>query len=126
MSVQGAEHKKGERFRCLKTDAARLRFADDNSADAVVIMWALHEMQDPVAVLTEARRVLRAGGELLIVDFPRDSLAQRLWNEDYYRPDDAKRLLVQVGLSHVSVRLIEKDQVLWAHGRQPVQEKEQR
>ncbi len=32
----------------------------------------------------EAKRVLRLGGEVLIVDFPRCSLAQRLWNEDYY------------------------------------------
>lgn len=109
----------GVRFRCLEQDAARLAFAADQTIDAVIMMWALHEMDRPAAILEEARRVLRPGGEILIVDFPRGSLAQKLWNEDYYRPGEVKRLLVNAGFTDIRVRLIEQQQVLWARAHQP-------
>lgn len=112
----------GVRFRCIRRDAARLAFAADRSVDAVIMMWALHEMNHPGAILAEARRVLRPGGEALIVDFPRGSLAQRLWHEDYYRPVEVKRLLVKAGFADIQARLIERQQVLWASGYQPAEE----
>lgn len=110
----------GMPFRCLRRDAAHLPFAADGSADAVVTMWALHEMERPQSILAETRRVLRPGGELLVVDFPRDSLAQRLWDEDYYRPDEVNHLLEEKGLSDIRVRLIEQGQVIWARAYQPM------
>ena len=109
----------GVRFRCIRRDGARIEFAADRSVDAVVMMWALHEMDHPDSILAEARRVLRPGGEVLIVDFPRGSLAQRLWNEDYYRPDEIKALLQEAGFEKVQVRLIEQEQVMWARGYRP-------
>jgi len=114
--------REGMRFRCLRRDAARLPFAADGSADAVVTMWALHEMKRPRAILAETRRVLRPGGELLVVDFPKDSLAQRLWDEDYYRPDEVQHLLEETGFSDIRVRLVERSQVIWARAYQPMAE----
>ena len=109
----------GRRFRCIRKDAKHLEFAKDASQDAVVSMWALHEMKYPEAILTEARRVLRPGGEILIVDFPKGSLAQRLWNEGYYPPDDVKGLLAGAGFAEIRVRLIEQGQVIWARAHKP-------
>jgi len=105
-------------FRCRRQDATHLDFAADQSVDAVVTVWALHEMAEPRKVFEEARRVLRPGGEILVVDFPRDSLAQRLWNENYYRPDEVKSLLQDAGFEDVRVRLTQQDQVIWARGHQ--------
>ncbi len=106
-------------FRCLRRDASHLKPVPAHSADAVVMMWSLHEMEQPKDVLTEVHRVLRPGGELLIVDFPRGSLAQKLWNEDYFRPCEIKRLLTEAGLIDIRVRLIEQKQVIWAAGYRP-------
>ena len=56
------------------------------------------------------------------MDFPRGSLAQRLWNEDYYRPEQVRRLLVKAGFTDIRTRLIEQRQVLWAKGYQLAEE----
>ncbi len=57
----------GSRFHCLKRDAQDLSFAKDQSADAVVSMWAMHEMTEPASILREGCRVLRPGGGVFIV-----------------------------------------------------------
>lgn len=52
----------------LKGEAERLP-VPDLSADAVLFSMVLHDMADPVAVVREARRVLRPGGRLLLIEF---------------------------------------------------------
>ena len=84
------------------------------------MMWALHEMKRPRVVLAETRRLLRPGGKLLVVDFPKNSLAQRLWNEKFFRPDEVECLLEKAGFSDIQVRLIERGQVIWARAHQPM------
>jgi len=49
-------------------DIYNLPFAD-NSADAAVIHQVLHFLDNPKAALTEACRVLRPGGRLVLIDF---------------------------------------------------------
>ena len=107
-------------LRCIKADGTRLKFLADGSMDAAVMMWALHEMKDPSATLREARRVLRPGGKILIIDFPRGSLAQRLWKERYYTVFQVERMLRQAGFGEIRSRKVERGQVLWTIGyRQP-------
>jgi len=111
----------GVRFRCMRADAARLALVTDRSVDAVVLMWAPPEMDHAEAIPEEARRVLRPGGELLIVDVPRGSLAQKRWNEDGCRSEEAERLRVNAGSADTRARLREQ-QVLRARGHEPAEE----
>ena len=55
----------------------------------VLIYFDLEAKQQ---VVESFNRVLRPGGEVFIIDFPRDSLAQRLWNEDYFRAPEVEAL----------------------------------
>ncbi len=109
----------GVRFGCLQKDAAKLGAIPDRSVDAVVTLWALHEMARPESVLAESLRVLRPGGEALVVDFPKDSLAQTLWDEAYRTPEEVRALLTGAGFARVRIRLIARNQVLWATGIRP-------
>ena len=109
----------GRRFRCIRKSAKQLEFAKDASQDAVVSMWALHEMEHTDAILAEAYRVLRPGGEILIVDFPRGSLAQKFWNENYFSSGEIEQMLSDTGFTEVRVKLIEQEQIIWAKGFRP-------
>ena len=56
-------------FTPIEADFSRLPLAAAQ-ADLVIFNAALHYADDPVSVLAEARRVLRAGGQLVVLDSP--------------------------------------------------------
>ncbi|OHB59534.1 MAG: hypothetical protein A2167_04120 [Planctomycetes bacterium RBG_13_46_10] len=107
--------KNTKRIHCIRKDAAHLGFIQSKTADAVVMFWALHEMKNPQAVLQEAHRILRPGGKVLVVEFPRNSLAQKLWNENYYTSRELAGSLRKAGFEDIRAKRIEHKQVLWAN-----------
>ncbi len=106
----------GEGISCLRGDAQSLDFIGKGAIDAVLLFWSLHEMGDPLAVLQEARRVLHPLGEVLIIEFPRGSLAQKLWNETYYSVGEVANMLRETGFWRSEARLIVHRQLIWAKG----------
>ncbi|HYW11424.1 MAG TPA: class I SAM-dependent methyltransferase [Longimicrobium sp.] len=63
----------------LAATAQALPFAG-GAFDTAVSASTLHDWRDPDAGLAEIRRVLRPGGELLLLDWHRDPLPMRLLN----------------------------------------------
>jgi len=104
---------------CRKGDAGNLEFLKDGSMDAVVSVYALHEVKNALNVLEEAHRVLRRGGRILIIDFPKASLAQRLWNEQYYTRSQVISMLRQAGFVDVESIAVFQSQLIWARARKP-------
>jgi len=112
-------------LQCRKGDAGNIEFLKDGSMDGVVSVYALHEMNNALKALKEARRVLRPAGRILIVDFPRESLAKRLWNEHYYTPLQVEALLRKAGFADARATVIYQKQLIWAQGRRARSEEQE-
>lgn len=111
------------RVKCRKGDAGNIEFLEDRSVDGVVSVYSLHEMNNALKALEESRRVLRPAGRILIVDFPKGSLAQRLWNEEYYTRRQVESMLRKAGFAEARASVIYQEQLIWAQGRKARTEK---
>lgn len=92
--------------RGVQADAGCLPVSD-GTADAVLIVDALHHFPEPQAALEEASRALRSGGALIVRDFDPDTLRGRLvavgeralgWPAKLMPPTKLRSLLEDIGL----------------------------
>lgn len=79
---------------------------EDERLDAAVLMLVLHHVPAPVDALTEARRVLKPGGRLLIVDMTahdREEYRQKMGHVWLgFSDDQLRRALTQAGFAHAA------------------------
>ncbi|HET7463674.1 MAG TPA: methyltransferase domain-containing protein [Longimicrobium sp.] len=95
----------------LAADAAVMPLRD-RSVDTLVTASALHDWADAPTVLAEARRVLRPGGRLLLLDWSRERVTMRALNlwlritrnpfRRMYTRDEAAALLAAAGFRIVA------------------------
>jgi ubiquinone/menaquinone biosynthesis C-methylase UbiE len=106
-------------LRCVKADARALNFLGTGEYDAAVSLYSLHELAAPMACLREVGRILRPGGEMLVVDFPRGSLAQQLWNEGCFTTAEVADMLRRAGFVKSGARRTARRQLTWAKAFKP-------
>ncbi len=80
MLVAGTGKRAGRAVSAAVGDALRLPYADD-SFDGAMVAYGWRNFGDPAASARELRRVLRPGGQLLILEFFRP---ERLWPKIFY------------------------------------------
>jgi ubiquinone/menaquinone biosynthesis C-methylase UbiE len=123
IDVSGAEFPRAGEARgsprCVRADARALGFLETGGFDAAVSLYSLHELGGPMACLREVGRLLCPGGEVLVVDFPKGSLAQRLWNEGYYTTAEVAGMLRRAGFVRVAARRTARRQLTWARAFRP-------
>ena len=53
---------------CVKGSVYDMTFAKDNEFDAATLVYSLHHIENPISALKEVRRVIKAGGKILILE----------------------------------------------------------
>jgi len=94
---------------CLKADVSDLNFLRERSFDAVVSVYSLHEFYAPQKALKQTFRVLNERGEVIIVDFIKGTLADKLWGEKYHTPGKIKNIAKEAGFQNISFQLLSKE-----------------
>ncbi|MFB6093170.1 MAG: methyltransferase domain-containing protein [Haloquadratum sp.] len=93
-----------DEVRFYRGDAERLPFADD-AFDAVWSSGSIEYWPNPVAALSEFRRVVRPGGRVLVVgpDYPDNRLFQYLADAImlFYDEREAQRMFEEAGLVEI-------------------------
>jgi ubiquinone/menaquinone biosynthesis C-methylase UbiE len=101
----------------MEGNAQAMKSFADSRFDAVVTVYTLHELSDPVAALREAKRVLKPGGMILIADFAKGHEGERIWGETYYAPEQMDTMLKKCGFEEVSVQQVPGEHFLFALGK---------
>jgi len=90
----------------IQADAGHLPVRE-NTADAVLVVDALHHIPDQVGALEEAARVLRPGGVLVVREFDRATLPGRFlvaaenavgFDSSFFTPDELAAVVDRAGL----------------------------
>ena len=75
----------------------------DEIADLVFMINLHHELEDPSKTIREAFRLLKPGGEIFIVDWKKEDMAEGPPEEIRCVPEEVKDQLTESGFSSVSI-----------------------
>ncbi len=104
---------------CIKGDAENLSSLFSQKFEATVSMYVLHELEKPAKVLKEAKKVLKGGGEIILVDFLKGSTAEKIWAEDYYTPEEIQSLLEEAEFEKIRIELFGERDLALVSGEAP-------
>jgi ArsR family transcriptional regulator len=87
---------------------------EDASVDVAILSHALHHAEDPVRAVGSAHRILRAGGQVLVLDLVRHRFEQA--RERYgdrwlgFAASDLQRWLEEAGFERIEVSVVSREE----------------
>ena len=87
---------------------------ESNSVDLVVLSQALHHAAEPVKAITAAHRILKPGGQVVILDLLRHKFekARELYGDRWlgFPESDLQRWLENAGFKEVQIRTVAREE----------------
>ncbi len=96
-TLEKARGKIKGKVKCIKGNAENLKDFEDASFSSVISRYSLHEFPNPSRVLKECVRVLKRQGQMILVDFIPDTLAEKLWGERYFTMEEIRKTMEKAG-----------------------------
>jgi ubiquinone/menaquinone biosynthesis C-methylase UbiE len=84
--------------------------------DACVSLYVLHELKHPLIVLRQVRRILNKNGIMVNGDFPKNSIAEELYDEEYYDCAYMKSMLAKACFRRIKVDFTRCRQLAFVSG----------
>lgn len=91
---------------CIKGNAEHLSSFLTDEFDVCISFYVLHELKNPSAVLKEVRKVLKQHGKIIVIDFPKGSIAEDIWYEKLYSPRKMALLLRKSRFKNIKVEFL--------------------
>lgn len=86
----------------------------ENSVDLVVLSQALHHAENPSAAVLSARRILRPGGQILILDLAEHGFekARELYGDRWlgFKTSDLQRWLEAAGFKKIEISIVAREE----------------
>lgn len=76
---------------------------EDSIADLVYMITLHHELEEPKAMLKECRRLLKAGGKILIIDWKRQAMDEGPPLAIRCRPEEVLEQLTEAGFCNMAI-----------------------
>jgi len=92
---------------CIKADARNLPMFNNETFDVVISLYSLHEFSTPSLVLKECARVVK--DKIIIIDFIRGTLAEKLWGEKYFSSKEIKKMIERAGFKISEEKIISQE-----------------
>ncbi len=92
-AIENAQTKYGQALTLLNTDLSKAHFPD-NSFDVVTMSHVIEHVPDPVALLIEARRVLKPGGRLVVTTPNIQSFGHQRFQDCWWGLDAPRHLQI--------------------------------
>ena len=97
--------------RYVKHNAENLDSLCPPKFDCCVSIYVLHELKHPLLVLKQVRKALTRNGKILLIDFPRGSKAEQLYDEEYYSTSMMRSFLSRAGFKNIHLEFFKHKQL---------------
>ncbi|PIQ44424.1 MAG: hypothetical protein COW04_12985 [Deltaproteobacteria bacterium CG12_big_fil_rev_8_21_14_0_65_43_10] len=94
---------------CIKGNAHKMKMFGNDEFDAVILIYALHHMDNPEIVLREANRVLKPAGRVVMVEYV---VRKRRSKCHKFAKEEVDKMMRNAGFRESVIQKLEEDIIL--------------